>query len=329
MARRVIIDTDGGVDDALAILLALASPEIEVVAITTVAGNVSVEQATTNVQRIVELSGSQAPVLIAPGCDRALLGEVVVATSIHGDDGLGNLTEYTNTDGTARYGSVVPLADPPHAVEVLMREIRHNPEDLTIVGIGPMTNLAVVARIDPVSFARVGTIVQMGGAVDLPGNVAPYAEFNMWADPDAAHVALRANPNITMVGLDASVQAFLPREVVDKWARLHPTDRTMFVRDCTRMYMDFYRTYENVDGCYLHDPLAVAVAIAPDIVTRRTYGFDMQLTGPTRGMLVADRRPRAPKDPEHAVAVAWEVDTERLLGQLLPERLGHVSGGAR
>ncbi len=324
--KPMVIDTDGGVDDALAILLALRSPEVSVEAITTVAGNVSVEQATINVQKVLAVAGVDRLPPIAVGIGESLMGgRPTAAAGIHGDDGLGNLAGFVDDVGGPRYSEPEPLADPQNAIWVLLEAIRTHGENLTLVAIGPLTNLAVVARIDPIAFAKVGTIVCMAGAVDLPGNVAPNAEFNMWADPEAAAIALAANPNITMVGLDASVQAFLPRAEVDRWAIENPSLRTFFVRDCTRMYMDFYATYERVDGCYLHDPLAVAVGIDPTLVTRRRYGFEVELAGYTRGMLVADRRPRAPADPEKAVQVAWEVDTQRLLGQLVPQRLADLS----
>lgn len=324
MARPLIIDTDGGVDDALAILLALASPEVELLAITTVAGNVDVKQATENVQRVVTLSGTDQEFPIAPGVDQALMGGVLDAASIHGDDGLGNLVSYVEADGSLRYSPVTAPAEAPNAIDVLLQAIRDNPEELTIVEIGPMTNLAICARIDPENFAKVGTIVVMGGTVDLPGNIAPYGEFNIWADPEAAAIALAANPNITLVGLDASVQAFLPRTTVDSWVAQNPNQCTLFIRDCTRMYMDFYQTYENVDGCYMHDPLALAVAIDPSLVTRKPFGFEVETQGHTRGMFVADRRPRAPKDPRAKVDVAWDVDVNRLF-DLIGERLGGVS----
>lgn len=328
MARPLIIDTDGGVDDALAILLALNSPEVDLLAITTVAGNVHVEQASENVQRVVNISGTEQDFPIAPGVDRALMGGVQdAAAGIHGDDGLGNLVSYVEPDGTSRYAEVDTPTGPPSAIDVLLEAIRSNPEELTIVAIGPLTNLAICARIEPEQFAKIGTIVAMGGTVEVPGNIAPYGEFNIWADPESAAIALAANPNVTLVGLDASVQAFLPRTTVDQWVEDNPNPRTFFIRDCTRMYMDFYKKYEQVDGCYMHDPLALAVAINPDLVTRKSFGFEVETQGYTRGMLVADRRPRAPENPPARVDVAWDVDTDKLFA-LIGERLGGVKAGS-
>ena len=189
MARtRVVIDTDPGVDDAVAILLALASPEIDVLALTTVAGNVSLEKTTLNARRLLELAGRD-DVLVAAGCAQPLAGPSGDASEVHGSDGLGDLL----------WEEPKIALHPRHAVDLLAELI--GPGPLTIVAIGPLTNLATLLGRHPGIDRDVERVVLMGGA-SFEGNVTPAAEFNIWADPEAAKRVLAAHWPITVMPLD-------------------------------------------------------------------------------------------------------------------------------
>jgi inosine-uridine nucleoside N-ribohydrolase len=252
--KVVVIDTDPGIDDALALLLAWGSPEIHVEALTTVAGNVPVETGTTNVLRLVE---ARRPVLmptIAVGAAAPLARPLVNATKYHGGDGLGDLPDWP-----------APALQPGSlgAVDVITAAARRRGAALTLVALGPLTNIALALEVDRPAVMQIGRFVVMGGAVDVPGNITPTAEFNIHVDPDAAARVFAAGLPLDLVPLDATRQALLPRD------RLHATlartpgplaDRiAAFTVHAFRVETD-----RGAPGMILHDPLAMAVAIGDD-----------------------------------------------------------------
>jgi len=198
----VLIDTDPGIDDALALLLAWGSPELGVEAITTVAGNVPVEAATTNVLRLLALRRPAPPPAVAVGASGPLARALVTSTGYHGEDGLADLPDWPEP---AR-PSVLP-----DAVALIVDAARRLQRLLTLVALGPLTNLALALKADAGALPLVGRVVAMGGAVDVPGNVTPAAEFNFHVDPEAAHRVLAAGLALDLVPLDATRQAVLPR----------------------------------------------------------------------------------------------------------------------
>jgi len=274
-ARPVLIDTDPGVDDALALLLAWGSPEIVVRALTTVAGNVPLEAATANARRLVALRQPSPAPLIAAGAAAPLGRPLVTATHYHGDDGLGDVGDWpTSTLGVAR----------EHASAVIAKAARELGPDLVLIALGPLTNVAHALEVDADALRQVGRVVIMGGAVDVPGNVTPVAEFNIHVDPEAAARVFAADLPIDLVPLDATHQVILPRERLDQALARAPGALAGRVAAFTA------RSFEadiarGRPGMILHDPLAVGVAVGdfaewealrlavdPDGRTRRVPG---------------------------------------------------------
>ncbi len=309
----MIIDTDGGVDDAMAIILAVRSPEVDLRAITTVAGNTNVEQATRNVCTVLDIADATVPE-VAIGAARPIIGPTLDAGEIHGNDGLGGLDRFMDADGSPRYPAAPFNPSDRTAVEVLLEAARTYGPELTLVSIGPLTNIALAVRQDPKAMSSIGRMVTMGGSTSAPGNVTPTAEFNIWADPEGAAMAFEGMPRTTLIGLNVTHQVPLFRDFVAQRLAEHPTKVTLFVRDCTEFYINFYRDNEGLDCCYLHDPLAMAVAIDPTLVTYEALEVEVETRGDhTRGMVVGDQRRRRNRAPAQTIDVALEVDADRML----------------
>lgn len=274
-ARPVVIDTDPGVDDALALLLAWGSPEIAVHALTTVAGNVPLEAATANARRLVALCRPSPVPLIAAGATAPLARPLVTATHYHGDDGLGDVTDWPP--------AAVELA-PASACEVIAQTAGRLGRDLTLIALGPLTNLAHVLDTDAAALAPVGRLVVMGGAVDVPGNVTPTAEFNLHVDPEAAARVFAAGLPVDLVPLDATRQVVLPRVRLQQALATAPRALAHRVAAFTARSFDA-EAARGQAGIALHDPLAVGAAVGdfvewepmrliidPDGTTRRVPG---------------------------------------------------------
>lgn len=286
MARRVLLDVDTGIDDALALLLALRSRELELVAATTVAGNVPVDVATRNTLAVLALAG-RSDVPVAAGAARPLGRRLTTATFFHGRNGLGDIELPDSPAG--------PVATPAPAL--LAEAARSQPHDLTIVAVGPLTNLALAIRLDPQLPRLVHELIVMGGAAFVPGNVTAAAEANFHNDPEAAALVFGAfGPSrLTMVGLDVTERASLR---ADRFAKIQVRRRetadpvTAFACDA----LDYYMRADlaaGLEGSPLHDPLAVAAAARPDLLTRQGLRVEIETQGRlTRGASVANRRGR-------------------------------------
>lgn len=297
--RPVIIDTDAGVDDALAIILAMRSPAISVKAITTVAGNVEVERCTQNVYRILSwLHLAELPI-VARGAASPLKRPLTTAPEVHGKDGLGNLNFKTARIRPAR------------ALPTLLSLIRAFPKRISIVALGPLTNIALLLQKHPRVATRVGRIISMGGAFRVPGNTGPVAEFNYYVDPEAADFVLTSGVPVTVVPLDATEQLVLMRKELEYRARRRASPLARLIERFTRWYMLYHKRTEGFYGGYLHDPLAVAVAIDPTLVNTKRLNVRVETSGRfTRGMTVADFRRPIPRT-QMGVDVAISVDRER------------------
>ncbi|MCB0164925.1 MAG: nucleoside hydrolase [Anaerolineae bacterium] len=309
----IILDTDGGVDDAMAIIMALNAPQLHLKAITVVAGNIDVDQAAYNVLRVLSIAQPKSVPLVATGCDRPLVRPPFNAAGIHGADGLGELHRFEDAAGMARYPILNLKPSESDAIDVLLEAARTYGERLTIITLGPLTNIATAIQRDAATMQRVGRIVTMGGAVTVPGNISAAAEFNFFVDPDAAQVVMESGIPVVLVGLDVAMKAPLPRHRVEDHLRRSPTQVAQFIADCTEIYMAFYRDNEGFYGCYVHDPLAVGILIDPSLATTERVHLMVETEGRfTTGMSLADRRDRRDEasNPPN-VDVCLDVDTER------------------
>jgi purine nucleosidase len=262
----MIIDTDPGVDDALAFLLALASPEIRLEALTTTQGNVTLDKATRNALSVLELAGaSHIPVI--PGSVVPLVQPLRASAYVHGESGLGNaqLPE--------------PQCQPlrRHAVDYLIEHALAEPGELSIFPIGPLTNIAMAIRKEPRFVTAVKELVIMGGAILEHGNITPQAEFNIYVDPHAAHIVFHSGIPITLIPLDVTHRCLLRLEHVDRLMQVRsPISR--FIRDLIEVYAKYSSDF-GYSGCALHDPLTLATIIAPDLLTLREYHVDVDISG--------------------------------------------------
>lgn len=292
MATPLLVDTDPGIDDALALLLAWNSSEVSVDAITTVAGNVSVDQATTNVLRLLALRRPAPDPVVAVGAAAPLARQLSTATRYHGEDGLGDLPDWPKI-GTPR-----PSGD---AVTVILEKARFAQRLLTLVALGPLTNIALALKADAPALGFVGRLVVMGGAVDVPGNVTPSAEFNMSVDPEAAHRVLAAKLPLDLVPLDATRQAVLPRAGLKQALSRSPEPLASRITAFTERGFRIDHA-SGAQGIVLHDPLAVALAIDPTLAQWEAVRLAIGPDGETR---------RAPGEPN--CRIARRVDTTRFL----------------
>ncbi|CAM3705503.1 nucleoside hydrolase [Cohnella lubricantis] len=296
-ATPIILDVDTGVDDALAIAYAIRSPEIEVLGLTTTFGNITVEEAARNSLIVLEKLG-RSNVPVAKGADQPLKRtKTEYPRHIHGEHGLGG----------AAWSEPAGRLLSEHAADFIVRQIRSRPNELTLVFVGPLTNLALAVRKDPGIAALVNRVVIMGGAVRAPGNVSPYAEANIYSDPEAADIVFRAGFPLTVVGLDVTMKTLLPRTQVRHW-REQSGELGRFFADMTEFYIDFYEEgYPGIGGCALHDPLAIGVVIDPSFVAEER----MHVKVVTEGEELA-RTAEVPGE-EPNVGVCVSVQSERFL----------------
>jgi inosine-uridine nucleoside N-ribohydrolase len=322
MPERVIIDTDPGIDDALALILALRSPELEVVAVTTVSGNVPVDVATRNVFTVFSVLSLTRPPPVARGSSKPLKKAPVFATSIHGEDGLGGLHGIRDSSGHPRYTPLSLERSDRNAADEILFHLSSKSESLKLITLGPLTNIATAIKRDRSTMEGVKGIVLMGGAVTVPGNVRPAAEFNIYADPEAARIVFDTGIPLTMVGLDVTRRVRLDRETVEKKIGPCKTTVSQFICDCTRQLFSISEGRGGEPSFPLHDPLAVGVALDPSFVSSNPMHIEVETKGElTEGMTVADRRSVHEKINESPNAqICLDVDASRFLSLFL-ERL--------
>jgi len=342
----IILDVDTGIDDSLALLYAAASDEAEIVAVTCVAGNVDARQVAVNTRAILELAG-QGDVEVALGREVPLVRPLVTTPETHGPRGLGfaELPE-----------AVRPLSD-RHAVDLLIEEARRRPGEVTLVTLGPLTNLAVAVLREPELPRLFKRYVLMGGAYRSPGNTAPTSEWNIHVDPDAAKVvfsawtaAREADPSIprpVALGLDVTEKAKITPDHVVALARragstpddsialargedpMHATRSVAsnpivrYVADALRFYMEFHSRYDGFYGAFIHDPLAVAAALDPTLIRTEALAVDIELGGTlTTGETVTDWRRIWGKPPNLDIAI--EANATEFLDRFV-ERVGRLA----
>lgn len=310
MATPVIIDCDPGIDDAIAVLLALASPELDVRAITTVAGNVPLERTTANALRVLDLAGRD-DVPVAAGADRPLVHiPHMDSAETHGETGL---------DGSGLPGPQRAVVD-EHAVDLIARLALAEPGALTLVAVGPVTNVALLAALRPDAFRALRRIVVMGGASN-GGNMSPYAEFNVWFDPEAAQRVLQEGHDVALIGLDVTRQARLHAADIDVLQRLPAIGPA--IAGMLRFYMRKHVAWYGEEVVFQHDSLAVAALIDPAVVELVHCHIDVDTgMGPARGATLVDRLGVFGGHPNAHWAA--DVDVERFRA-LLMERLADLA----
>ena len=298
MPRKIILDCDPGHDDAIAILLAHGSPEIELLAVTTVVGNQTLEKVTRNALAVAEIAGIVG-VPFAAGCPRPLVRSIEVAADIHGESGMD--------------GPKLPISsrelDARHAVDLIIDTIMAGePGEITLVPTGGLTNIALAARKEPRIVSRVREVVLMGGGFHV-GNWSATAEFNIIIDPEAAHIVFNEAWPLTMVGLDLTHQALATPEVRARIEAIGTTP-SRFVGELLDFFATTYLEAQGFTHPPVHDPCAVAYVIDSSVMTVRRTPLDVELTGTlTLGMTVADFRSPPPADCTTQVAV--DLDTDR------------------
>ena len=291
----VVLDCDPGHDDAFAILLAAAHPDLDLLAITTVSGNGPVDKVTDNARRVCTLAGID--VVIAEGADRPLAGDAHAAADIHGESAL---------DGADLPAPTVPLS-PLGAVDQLVATISASAEPVTIIATAPLTNIATLIRDHPEVHANVSGISLMGGSATR-GNTTPAAEFNIWADPEAADIVFRCGLPIRMVGLDVTHTVLATPAVLDA-LRATDTDLGRIGAELLLFFAEAYRTVFGMTSPPLHDPIAVLAVVHPDWMTWQRCRVDIELDGRfTRGMTVVDLDGVVDTPPNVEVARAVDVD---------------------
>ncbi len=311
MTRKIIIDTDPGQDDAIAILLALASPELEVLGITAVAGNVPLALTQRNARIVCELAGRPDMPVFA-GCDRPLKRTLTTAEHVHGKTGL---------DGPQLPDPTMPLRD-AHAVEFLIDTLRSEAEgSVTLVPIGPLTNIATAFERAPEIAGRVAEVVLMGGAYFEVGNVTPTAEFNIFVDPEAAAIVFRSGVPLTVMPLDVTHKALTTRARIEAFRALG-TEVGRMVAEWTDFFERFDMEKYGSEGAPLHDPCTIAWLLAPDLFSGRHVNVEIE-TGSelTLGMTVADWWRVTGRAPN--ATFMGDVDADGFFA-LLTERLGRL-----
>jgi len=321
--RPLMLDVDTGVDDALALLYAIASPEVELIGATCVMGNISVEQATENTLAVLEAAG-RGEVEVAQGAARPLARDHVPFPVVHGERGLG------------RAAPPPPTAAPSSrsAVELIVQTAHARPGEVLLIATGPLTNVALALREEPALPELLGGFALMGGAFDRVGNVTPAAEANIWVDPLAASEVFAAFSGLDearlpiCVGLDVTEKVVMRRPDLDAVCAPAPDSPLgQLIEGATSFYMDFYASMVGEDGCRLHDPLAVAIAIDESLARLETTRVEVETEGRwTMGETVADlagvRGSPWPVgwEPEPNARVALEVAAEVFLERFV-ERL--------
>jgi len=291
MQKRVIIDTDPGVDDALAIMLALLSPELRVEAITIVNGNVSLEQATENAALLLDLLDPEPRPILARGAARPLRKRPFRAQFVHGADGLGDLDRLKNPDGSPRYPGPELPPRTLEATEVLLDLLKRYPGELSLIALGPLTNLAAALAADEERIKGLREVIAMGGAIRVPGNITPAAEFNIFVDPHAACRVFESGLPIKLIPLDVTEKVFLGSHAIENLAREMGPPLGTFLSDSTARAVEHTEQVKGMGGIYLHDPLAVGVAIRPSLVETTPLHVDVETRrGVTEGMTLADLR---------------------------------------
>lgn len=279
---KLIIDTDPGVDDAMAIFFALLHPDIEVVGMTSIFGNVTVPIATRNALALGDLAG--VPVPVAEGSATPLVQPPnPVSDYVHGEEGFGDIPPQTSERS----------ADPRSAAQFICDEINKAPGEIILCPIGPLTNIARAIVHDPSIVDKVKSVILMGGSYERGGNVTPHAEANIWNDPHAADIVFAADWSVAMVGLDVTQQVVCTKEDFAELADAAPK-LGGFLKQAADYYIKFYEHNVGIEGCYLHDPAAVIAALRPELFAVENQAIEVIVEGTQVGRTKAFTEPGRP-----------------------------------
>ncbi|MFN8633125.1 MAG: nucleoside hydrolase [Chloroflexota bacterium] len=303
MSRRIIFDTDPGVDDAMALFFLLASPELELEAVTTVFGNVDVEQTTRNAVILLDVAG-RSDVPVAPGAGRPLMPKrqrQLGGAVVHGDNGLG--------------GAELPLPSRPagsqRAAELIVERVMAAPGEITLMAVGPLTNVALATCLEPRIVEHVQELIIMGGAATVPGNVTPLAEANFHNDPEAAAIVVAAGYKLALIGLDVTLQAIISPEQVEI-LRERGGEVGAFTHAISSHYGAHYMRRTGRNGFPMHDSAAVLYAVDPGYFQAEHWYVEIETDSPrAMGMVMTDRRGRWGRVPNADVCVG--IDADRFL----------------
>tara|TARA_Y100000588_G_scaffold371225_1_gene442285 strand:- start:439 stop:1407 length:969 start_codon:yes stop_codon:yes gene_type:complete len=309
MKKKIILDTDPGIDDAMAILFAEAHPEIELMGITTVYGNATIDNGTQNALYLKQKFDMKA--LVAKGTDKPLVRDPVGATVVvHGKAGFGDVKAPSSLD--------VSAIEKP-AYQFIIDSVRVEPGEITLVAVGPLTNLAVALEAAPDIVELVKEVVIMGGAFgenDHRGNVTPFAEANIHDDPHAADKVFTASWPVTVIGLDVTEESFFTAQYLDE-LRDDAGEVGQFIWDVSRYYLKFYSEKVGMEGCHVHDPSAIAYVIQPSLFECRSGAIRVVTDGPAEGMTIQKSDQRSYMNDEWssfpAQKVGIKVNDEALL----------------
>ncbi|SFB30524.1 purine nucleosidase [Lentibacillus halodurans] len=300
--KHIILDVDTGIDDALAIAYAVHSPELNILGITTTFGNTSVHEATRNTCQLLQMLGAQ-DIPVFQGMEETFTGRTPAekTTWIHGENGLGNV--------------VLPpaskQAESMLAHDFIVSAIHNHPNDITILTTANQNNLARAIQKDPDIVHLAKDVILMGGAVTVPGNVTSYAESNIYHDPEAAQFTFQSGIPMTLVGLDVTQKTLLKRNVLAEW-RKNDTVPSRFLAAMCDFYMDAYAERNpNLDGCALHDPLVIGIAIDATLVKTKTMSVSVMTEGSANGQTVGE------ENRDGHIDVCVEVNADRFVDHFL------------
>lgn len=299
MAEKVIIDTDAGVDDAMAILLALNSPELEIAAFTTVHGNSELRFCTDNVLRILELANHGA-IPVAVGAAAPLIRKATYGKFVHGDDGFGN------TD----LPSPSIKASEEHAVDLIIREVNEHPGEFTLVALGPLTNIALAIAKERSIVDKIKRVVFMGGTFMTPGNATPVSSANLFHDPHAARIVYDSGVDIISVGLDACRNFVFPKREIDEFPKKGSAG-ALIHQISSGVYLSYYSQYLGFPGYQSNDTPSIGYLIAPGLFTTIKRHVDIELSGEfTTAQTVVDYRERSGMPSNTEICI--DLDGEKL-----------------
>lgn len=297
--EKVILDVDTGIDDALAILYALESKQLDILGVTAVNGNVPLENVMENTLKVLKLAGRE-DIKVYAGAEEPYLREAHHVFHIHGSDGIGNALDEVCVD---------TLSENTFAADFIIDSVMNAPDEITLILVGPLTNLALALKKSPSIAGMIKRVVIMGGAVAHPGNSTPTAEFNIYADPEAAKVVFHKGLDITMVGLDVTTKAMMSLNHIES---LKNQKYYNFVKKATEVYRGYYESQYGINACALHDPLTIGYVLDESLVTTKEVYVDVDITnGPGYGQTIADFAGQLGESPN--MKVCLEVDASQFV----------------